>query len=80
MTKLEELIEKELEERKGKIKGPYAKYANSRYYSIFIQQKERKEQHMLILLTQGIIYTKEKKGKIRATYTNYINLVNPYKP
>ena len=36
MTKLEELIEKELEERKGKIKGPYAKYANSRYYSIFI--------------------------------------------
>ena len=33
MTKLEELIEKELEERKGKIKGPYAKYANSRYYS-----------------------------------------------
>ena len=35
---------------------------------------------MLILLTQGIIYTKEKKGKIRATYTNYINLVNPYKP
>ena len=35
---------------------------------------------MLILLTHGIIYTKEKKGKIRATYTNYINLVNPYKP
>eukprot|EP00088_Acartia_fossae_P003412 TRINITY_DN11429_c0_g1_i6.p1 TRINITY_DN11429_c0_g1~~TRINITY_DN11429_c0_g1_i6.p1 ORF type:complete len:706 (+),score=171.72 TRINITY_DN11429_c0_g1_i6:368-2485(+) len=29
MTKLESLIEKELEERKGKMKGPYAKYAKS---------------------------------------------------
>ena len=32
MSKLEELIEKELEERKGKMRGPYAKFSNQRYY------------------------------------------------
>jgi len=33
MTKLEELIEKELEERKGKMRGPYAKFSNQSYSS-----------------------------------------------
>jgi len=33
MSKLEELIEKELEERKGKMRGPYAKFSNQSYSS-----------------------------------------------